>query len=262
MLSLTSMELGLFWGYGPFANVEGAFGNDHTNFANVVCQSLRELFYLTYPTVALKEHFLAEEDLKLSHGYYPDSIRQTVAQLVDQLKTARQRIIQTMSKVPGGERHYLLLCISPLSTAASLSVPRRDLTDTEQRALDRFVTVGLERQFSDPGWNELLTFFLNMRNEQDANASNVGVQHPMHFLFEIAHSYLTQYCNILGPRISPQYEQLSYRSPGFRDLLMQMIAKEDTELASALFPQCKTIETIARELLAKTTTDAAHKTST
>jgi len=245
--------LGLFWGGGAFRSVEAAFENNLAAFSDVVCQSLRELFYLTYPTVGLKERFLSEETFKLNHGYYPDSIRQPVAQLLGKLRAVSQKLAQEIAKIPGGERNYLLVNISPLSIpmiAASLSLQCRDLTEAEQHAFDIFASQGLDTAF---GGDELLTFLVNMRNEQDANAANVPVQNPIYIQFETAHYYLTRYCNALGPRIpGRQYRELPHRAlrvPGMSwNAMMQAWAKSDPELASALFPQCKTIEMISADL--------------
>jgi hypothetical protein len=253
--SLIGVEFGLFWAEGTFLEVEAAFG-DNPDFGNVVCQSLRELFYVTYPTVALKERFLAEEQLKLSRGYYPDSIKPSVSRLLDDLKTAYQGLAQDMAKVPGGERTFVLQWTSPLTIplmASAFSLPYRPFSDAEQRAMAIFETLGLEPQFDGAPPRELLSFLLNMRNEQEANASNVPVTNPGYVYFEQAHFYLTHCCNTLGPRVlaKGEYSAKPYRTvrlPGFSWLKMMAAYDKFPEFGSAWLQQYKTIEMISAEL--------------
>jgi hypothetical protein len=253
MNSLVCVELGLFWDEASFFQVEAAFG-DNPDFGNVVCQSLRELFYVTYPTLALKERFLAEEQLKLSRGYYPDSIKPSVSHLLDILKTAHQALAQDMAKLPGGERNFLLVWISPLSIppmASAFSLPHRVFSDAEQRALAIFETLGLEQQFDAAPSRELLAFLLDMRGEQDANASGVPVTHPGYICFEQAHFHLTHCCNTLGPRVISEYSALPYRTlrlPGFGWLKMMEAYGKFPEFDGAWLQRYKTIEMLSAEI--------------
>lgn len=260
-LSLGMIYGGLFWSDANFATVETAFAKNPAGLADVVCQSVRELYCLTYPTLALKERFLAEEGFKISHHYYPDHVRDPVSQLVTRLRESHQKMQQDIGKVPGGERNFVLVWMSPLSIpmmAASISVPCRTFTEPEQRAFDNFYNTGLEWHFETAN-NDRLTFLLNMRNEQDANATNCPVQHPMYAQFEMAHYFLTRYCNVFGPRVAyKQYQPLPHRAlriPGLTasQLIMGGFGQSYPELASALAPDCKTVETIAAELATQAT---------
>jgi hypothetical protein len=137
-------------------------------------------------------------------------------------------------------------------------VPCRTFTDVEQRAFDNFCNAGLEPHFGDiEKGKELLTFLLNMRNEQDANATNFPgnmLQHPMYGQFEMAHYFLTRYCNVFGPRVMyKEYQPLPHRAlriPGLTSgqLIMGGFGQSYPEIASALAPDYKTVETIAAEL--------------
>jgi hypothetical protein len=214
--SLTfGVHLSLFWPEGEFHRVETAFGNNTANFRNVVCQSLRELFYLTYPTVALKERFLAEENFKLNHGYYPDSIRNDVKQLLATLSATLQKYKQAFANAPNAEQNVLLMRVSPLSIplfAGPFSLPHRTFTAEEQRAFSIFANYGLESPNEATPGDKLLTFLLNMLQEQEANADGVGVRHPYFVVAAQAHYFLTCYCNTLGPRVpGKKYQNLPHK---------------------------------------------------
>lgn len=255
----------MFWSNESFFQVETVFGNNAGDFANVVCQSLRELFFLTYPTMVLKERFLAEENLKLNHGYYLQPVQHAVSDLLNTLTTACQKFKEDMAKIPGGQQNFLLVWISPISIplmAAMVPCPCRTLTQSEQHAFDIFQNYGLDIILAPSYGAELLSFLQSMRNEQEANASNISVQNPLYPEFEMAHYFLTRYCNVLGPRVlSNQYKELPHKAlkiPGMTiQALIQAGFQSQPEMASALIPQCKSIEMIVAELTAPSVASSA-----
>jgi hypothetical protein len=256
-MSLADLVMGLDWPANLFYEVEATHGDKHLQFGEVVSQSLRELFYLTYPTIALKERFLSEEDAKLRYGYYPDSIRRGVEQILGTLRKTLSKMTDAIAQITGGEQNFLLMRISPLSiplVAATCSTSTRNLSEVEQRVFAYFINHGLHRVATDVhGAAELLTFFLGMREEQGANADKMPVQHPMYTYFEMAHYFLTRYCNILGPRVHMEkYTTLSHRVlrvPGVSwAMVMHAEWQKFDQMASALVPECTTIEALEATL--------------
>ncbi len=292
-----SALLGIFWGPSEFCAVEQAFAQEPARFAGVVCQSLRELFYLTYPTVALKKRFLSEEDYKLAHGYYPSAVSGEVKQMLGRLRLACEKMEKEVS--PATERDVWLFLILPLTKAEWADVaaqtaaragmagnpyPRRSLTASEEKAMEWFFDHGLEN--AGPESEELLTVLLAMRDEQDTLASNwarwlkgeankmmgqIDVTTaswflPFYTLFEQAHYILTRYCNALGPRVRPREHQLlQHRTPVIPGVTWEKWKQEwlktDKEWASALFPECNNIETVNRLMMSAAAAQAAPSPS-
>jgi hypothetical protein len=248
--SRLELSMGLSWDDLTFWAIELRFGTNTSGFAEVVCQSLRELFYLTYPTLALKQRFLKEEEFKLERGYYPDSIRPPLSQLLARLRTDYSKLEEDISKIPGGERNFLLNWISPLSNpmiAGLCSVTTRSFTDVEERVFGHLQNSGLE--FFPPISQEEYPFLLALRNEQGANAANFAIEHPMYGMFEFAHYYLTRCCNTLGRHMwEKQYQELQPRAlrvPGMNITQLVLGAvKSYPEAANALVPGCMTIDMI------------------
>jgi hypothetical protein len=138
--------------------------------------------------------------------------------------------------------------------AASYSVSPRNLSEAEQRAFAYFTNHGLQKIASNiTAAEELLAFFLRMRDEQGANADNAPVQHPIYVQLELAHYFLTRYCNILGPRVDQKkYPPLPHRAlrvPGMSwAMVMHQAWEKFDQLPSALAPECETIEAAAATL--------------
>lgn len=256
-----------FWPAEAFFAVEKVCGKDSVEFANVVCHSLRELCYLTFPTVALRKGFLSEEDWKLNNGYYPDSIKQQVSQVLSSLHAMNQKLEQHLSSSPGAEENSLFMQISPLSMALAgvLGLKLRTFTAGEQKAFDVFRSLGLDGAAMLVAGSELQSFFEELLQEQDTNAKNISVeQNPAaHALFEIAYFFLWRYCNIIGWRRS-QTPGIPLRPPlmpgvSWEALIARIAAVYDTdgkilwtdqEYARALLGQSKTIEMLWVEIKA------------
>ncbi len=290
MVTACRVALGMFWQPGEFCTVEQVFAQEPARFAEVVCQSLRELFYLTYPTVALKKRFLAEEDCKVKNGYYQGAVADEVRRLLVRLGIACERLENELK--PGMARDAVLFFIAPLANPELIELSAqgadragmdnpyalRTLTATEESSIAWLVANGLEPAGAPA--DQLLTVLMAMRDEQESlaekylawlreeanmrmgriDATRASIFMPVYMVIETAVFVLTRYCNILGPRVRAGYRQLAYRAwqlPGASwEKLKAEWAKNDKDYANAMIPECGNVEAIYRELQAQSAKNA------
>jgi hypothetical protein len=278
-LEMLSMEAWLCEELFPTL-LEPAFKGKTKELQEIYLQTMRERFFLDELTVALKKRFVAEEQIRLDHGYYASEFVVALRELQQKLLVAAEKAERDVaSHPPGFEKDGLLALLAPLSSFATMEDAEKvitmvrtmglecpfkydPLTPSQDKSMDLLLAEGLRGTHAA----DILSFLEGLRTAAGQNADTwllwyqaarshyqadqALMTKELEMLFELNHVLLTRLCNVLSRRIrSAEHEELPFRAlnPFNQAFNAPEFRQKDQEFGLTLFPQWKTVGVIAYE---------------